>query len=69
MPAQSRSSPNRRDSISYQTIVAAFDTAAHAQGAVEVLKAGGFHADDISCFDKNRIGLREPSLWQLQRPI
>jgi uncharacterized protein (TIGR02271 family) len=48
----------------YQTIVAAFDTAAHAQAAVEALKAGGFHADDISAFDKNRVGLREPGLWQ-----
>jgi uncharacterized protein (TIGR02271 family) len=62
--AQSRSSPTRRDSMSYQTIVAAFDTAAHAQAAVEALKAGGFHADDISVFDKNRVGLREPGLWQ-----
>ena len=50
--------------MSYQTVVAAFDTAAHAQAAVEALKAGGFHADDISCFDKNRVGLREPGLWQ-----
>ena len=50
--------------MSYQIIVAAFDTAAHAQAAVEALKAGGFHADDISMFDKNRTGLREPGLWQ-----
>ena len=50
--------------MSYQTIVAAFDTVAHAQAAVEALKAGGFHADDISMFDKNRTGLREPGLWQ-----
>ena len=50
--------------MSYQTIVAAFDTAAHAKAAVEALKAGGFHADDISMFDKNRVGLREPGLWQ-----
>ena len=50
--------------MSYQTIVAAFDTAAHAQAAVEALKAGGFHADDISVFDKNWVGLREPGLWQ-----
>src|SRR6516165_2528739 len=48
--AQSLSSPTRRDSMSYQTIVAAFDTAAHAQAAVEALKAGGFHADDMSMF-------------------
>ena len=49
--------------MSYQTVVAAFDTAAHAQAAVEALKAGGFHADDISVFDKNRVGMREPGLW------
>jgi uncharacterized protein (TIGR02271 family) len=50
--------------MSYQTIIAAFDTAAHAQAAVEALKAGGFHTDDISAFDRNRVGLREPGLWQ-----
>ena len=50
--------------MSYQTVAAAFDTAVHAQAAVAALKAGGFHADDISWFDKNRIGLREPGLWQ-----
>jgi uncharacterized protein (TIGR02271 family) len=50
--------------MSYQTIVAAYDTAAHAQAAVDALKAGGFHADDISSFDKTRVGLREPGLWQ-----
>jgi len=49
--------------MSYQTIVAAFDTAAHAQAAVEALKTGGFHSDDISVFDKNRVGMREPGLW------
>ena len=46
--------------MSYQTIVAAFDTPAHAQAAVEALKAGGFHADDISAFDKDRVGMRPP---------
>src|SRR5215469_3477679 len=50
--------------MSYQTVVAAYDTAAHAQAAVDALKAGGFHADDISMFDRNRVGLREPGLWQ-----
>ena len=47
--------------MSYQTIVAAFDTAAHAQAAVEALKAGGFHPDDISAFDKNRVGRVSPA--------
>jgi hypothetical protein len=50
--------------MSYQTVVAAFDNAVQAQAAVDALKAGGFHADDISAFDRNRIGLREPGLWQ-----
>ena len=50
--------------MSYQTVVAAFDTAAHAQAAVDALKAGGFHADDISVFDKNRVSLRQPGLWE-----
>jgi hypothetical protein len=50
--------------MSYQTIVAAFDTPANAQAAVEALKAGGFHADDVSMFDRNRVGLGEPGLWQ-----
>jgi uncharacterized protein (TIGR02271 family) len=51
-------------SMAYQTIVAAFDTNAHAQAAVDALKAGGFHADDISLFDKGRIATRESGLWQ-----
>jgi uncharacterized protein (TIGR02271 family) len=51
-------------SMSYQTVVAAFDTNAHAQAAVDALKAGGFHADDISVFDKARVSLRESGLWQ-----
>jgi uncharacterized protein (TIGR02271 family) len=50
--------------MSYQTVVAAFDTAAHAQAAVDALKAGGFHADDISVFDRSRVNMREPGLWQ-----
>src|SRR5271170_584593 len=53
----------RSEIMSYQTIVAAFDTAAHAQAAVEALKTGGFHSDDISVFDKSRVGMREPGLW------
>jgi uncharacterized protein (TIGR02271 family) len=50
--------------MSYQTVVAAFDTNAHAQAAVDALKAGGFHSDDVSVFDKARVGLRESGLWQ-----
>jgi uncharacterized protein (TIGR02271 family) len=50
--------------MSYQTVVAAYDSPAAAQAAVAALKAGGFHSDDISSFDKNRTGLRESGLWQ-----
>jgi len=49
--------------MSYQTIVAAFDTATHARAAVDALKAGGFHADDISVLDKDEVGRRQPGLW------
>jgi uncharacterized protein (TIGR02271 family) len=41
--------------MAYQTLVAAFDTAQHARAAIEALKAGGFHEDDISIFDKGRV--------------
>jgi uncharacterized protein (TIGR02271 family) len=59
--------------MAYETIVAAFDTPEHAQAAVKALKAGGFHGDDISVFDKERIaaggaamkqGLKEPGMWR-----
>src|SRR5271166_5709839 len=51
--------------MNYQTIVAAFDTAAHTRAAVEALKAGGFHADDISVLDKDEVGKRQPGMWGL----
>jgi uncharacterized protein (TIGR02271 family) len=59
--------------MAYETIVAAFDTPEHAQAAVKALKAGGFHADDISVFDKARVsaggaamkqGIREVGVWR-----
>jgi stress response protein YsnF len=58
--------------MAYETIVAVFDTALHAQAAVDALKAGGFHEDDISVFDNDRLtagtasvatGLKEAGLW------
>jgi len=51
--------------MAYQTLVAAFDTPQHAQAAIEALKAGGFHEDDISVFDKGRIapGAIKEGLW------
>ena len=50
--------------MSYQTIVAAYDTVAHAEAAIQALKAGGFHSQDISVFDKKRAALKEPGPWQ-----
>ena len=58
--------------MAYETIVAVFDTAAHANAAVQALKAGGFANADISVFDENRLaggknaiaaGVREAGLW------
>jgi uncharacterized protein (TIGR02271 family) len=58
--------------MAYETIVAVFDTAEHARAAVNALKAGGFHEDDISIFDRSRLsggntmvskGLKEAGLW------
>lgn len=58
--------------MAYETLVAAFDTNEHAQAAVAALKAGGFHADDISVFDNARLAVvgksttvpKPPGLWQ-----
>jgi uncharacterized protein (TIGR02271 family) len=59
--------------MAYETIVAAFDTPEHAQAAVRALKAGGFHSNDISIFDRDRLtaggasmkqGIKEPGLWR-----
>jgi uncharacterized protein (TIGR02271 family) len=58
--------------MAYETIVAVFDTTAHANAAVQALKAGGFANADISVFDENRLaggknaiaaGVREAGLW------
>jgi uncharacterized protein (TIGR02271 family) len=59
--------------MAYETIVAAFDTPQHAQAAVDALKTGGFHSNDISVFDRARLagsgssvkqGLKEAGLWR-----
>ncbi len=63
--------PGREMTMAYETIVAVFDTAEHARAAVNALKAGGFHDEDISIIDRNRLsdggatngGTREPGLW------
>lgn len=41
--------------MAYETLVAAFDTNDKAMAAVEALKAGGFHSDDISVVDNTRL--------------
>jgi len=62
--------PNRRVPMRYQTIVAAFDSRAHAQAAVDALKTAGFHPSDISLLDKKVAPEsaawtgKGPSLWQ-----
>jgi stress response protein YsnF len=58
--------------MAYETLVAAFDTNEHAMAAVNALKAGGFHADDISVFNDARLAVvgksstapKPPGLWQ-----
>lgn len=55
--------------MAYETIVAVFDTAAHAEAAVKALRAGGFADADISVFDEDRLAsgkktIDEPGLWQ-----
>jgi uncharacterized protein (TIGR02271 family) len=59
--------------MAYETIVAAFDTPEHAQAAIKALKAGGFHQDDISVFDRDRLtsggaamkqSLKEAGFWR-----
>ena len=58
--------------MAYETLVAVFDTPEHAEAAVEALKAGGFHEDDISIFDSDRLSagsskiskdVKEAGLW------
>ena len=40
--------------MAYETLVAAYDTRDKAMAAVDALKAGGFHSDDISIVDNTR---------------
>jgi uncharacterized protein (TIGR02271 family) len=59
--------------MAFETLVAVYDTAAHADAAVKALKAAGFHDSDISVFDGERLkagkaalsaNVKEPGLWQ-----
>jgi uncharacterized protein (TIGR02271 family) len=59
--------------MAYETLVAVYDTPAHAEAAVRALKAAGFAESDISVFDEARLkdgrtslaaGVKKPGLWQ-----
>jgi uncharacterized protein (TIGR02271 family) len=51
--------------MSYQNIVAVFETPAQAADAVKALKAGGFADADISIFDKKRLGAgNQKGFWK-----
>jgi hypothetical protein len=58
--------------MTYETLVAVYDTPAPADAAVKALKAAGFAESDISIFDSARLkagrtswspGVKEPGLW------
>ena len=50
--------------MAYETLVAVFDTPAHAAAAADALKAGGFHEDDMSVFDNDRLSAGTSALAQ-----
>jgi uncharacterized protein (TIGR02271 family) len=59
--------------MGYETLVAVYDTEAHADAAVKALKAAGFAESDISVFNDDRLkagrtslspGVKEAGLWQ-----
>jgi len=54
--------------MAYETLVAVYDTMAHAEAAVNALKSGGFAGSDISIFDAKRFAADKaaavkPGLW------
>ena len=67
-----RSTKAREHHMAYETLVAVYDTPAHADAAVKALKTAGFAESDISLFDQARLkqggttlskGVREAGLW------
>jgi stress response protein YsnF len=54
--------------MAFETLVAAYDNNEHAMAAVNALKAGGYHTDDISILDQARLaagkGQKPVGLWQ-----
>ena len=53
--------------MAFETLVAVYDTAAHADAAVKALKAAGFHESDISVFDGARLKAGEAALRRTSR--
>jgi len=53
-----------KNHMTYETIVALYDTAAHAKAAVKALKAGGFADADISVLNADRLASDKASLKQ-----
>jgi hypothetical protein len=49
------STETREQDMAYETLVAVYDTPAHADAAVNALKAAGFAKSDISVFDEARL--------------
>ena len=57
--------------MEFETLVAAFDTKDHATAAVNALKAGGFHSDDIDIVDSSSLAAgksatdpKQAGIWQ-----
>ena len=50
--------------MAYETLVAVFETPTHAAAAANALKAGGFHEDDMSVFDNDRLSAGTSALAQ-----
>jgi uncharacterized protein (TIGR02271 family) len=59
--------------MAYETLVAVYDTPAHAEAAAKALRTAGFAESDISVFDEARLrdgksslatGVTKPGLWQ-----
>jgi uncharacterized protein (TIGR02271 family) len=58
--------------MTYENLVAVYDTPDHADAAIQALKAAGFHESDISVFDEGRLkagrstlssGVKQAGLW------
>ena len=70
--ASAKSMEPREQKMTYEALVAVYDTPGHADAAVKALKAAGFAESDISVFDEARLkagrstlatGVKEAGLW------